>query len=324
VNRDRRRRNGPGGRETHVKARLPSAPNGRVPEPQGKRFLIGLIVAAWGLARPGAAEAAPVPPAMDAPSEAIPPADAVAARLEPARERLFAARENSLGMKFVPVPGTKAAFCVWETRNRDFRAFKADHDSGSFENQSLNGADQPVVNVSWDDAKAFCDWLTRTERQKGLIGKAQSYRLPTESEWGVAVGLNDARGGTSTNQGERITADYPWGREWPPPKGAGNYSGAESAWSSARMNGYRDHHAVTAPVGSYGPNRHGLFDLGGNVWEWCEDWYDSSQQFRALRGGSWGTTGPGDSMLSSGRGRGRPGERGSFGGFRVVLSSPSP
>ncbi|MBM3862275.1 MAG: formylglycine-generating enzyme family protein, partial [Verrucomicrobia bacterium] len=139
-----------------------------------------------------------------------------------------------------------------------------------------------------------------------------------------AVGLDKGKGGTSKDEGEKTAADYPWGCEWPPPKGAGNYSGSESAWSSARMKCYRDNHAVTAPVGSYEPNRLGLFDLGGNVWEWCEDWYDSSKQSRVLRGGSWGSTGPGYYMLSSSRGLGRLGERGSFGGFRVVLSSSSP
>jgi formylglycine-generating enzyme required for sulfatase activity len=256
--------------------------------------------------------------------QAAVPAASVAAASAVGRSGTGAAWENSLGMKFLPVPGTKAQFCVWETRNRDFRAFKADHDSGKFENHSLNGDEQPVVDVSWDDAKAFCDWLTRTERQKGLIGPAQSYRLPMEWEWSVAVGLNEAKGGTSKDKGEKNAADYPWGREWPPPKGAGNYSGSESAWSSARMKCYRDNHAVTAPVGSYSPNRLGLFDLGGNVWEYCEDYYDASQQFRVVRGGSWGTTGPGDYLLSSSRGRGRLGERGSFGGFRVVLSPSSP
>jgi len=255
--------------------------------------------------------------------QAAVPAASVASASAVGRSGTGAARENSLGMKFVPVPGTKALFCVWETRNRDFRAFKADHDSGKFENHSLNGDDQPVVNVSWDDAKAFCDWLTRTERQKGLIGRAQSYRLPMEWEWSVAVGLSEAKGGTSKDKGEKIATDYPWGREWPPPERAGNYSGSESAWSSARMQGYRDNHAVTAPIGSYSPNCLGLFDLGGNVWEWCEDYYDSSQQSRVLRGGSWGSTGPGYSLLSSSRGLGRLGERGSFGGFRVVLSSSS-
>ncbi|HPA21482.1 MAG TPA: SUMF1/EgtB/PvdO family nonheme iron enzyme, partial [Verrucomicrobiae bacterium] len=166
--------------------------------------------------------------------------------------------ENSLGMKFVPIPGTQVLFSIWETRVKDFEAFVKEsgydwHEKPPFE----QGPDHPVVRVSWNDAKAFCDWLSKKE--------ARQYRLPTDEEWDVAAG----------------SAKYPWGDEWPPPTGMGNFAGDESKLGKPEdpkeewmTEGYRDEHPRTAPVGSYRPLSSGLYDLSGNVWEWCEDWFD--------------------------------------------------
>jgi formylglycine-generating enzyme required for sulfatase activity len=73
-------------------------------------------------------------------------------------------------------------------------------------------------------------------------------------------------------------------------------------------------------VGSFAANRYGIYDLGGNVWEWCEDWYDSDQKYRVLRGASWHHDSP-DSLLSLSRGYDSPGGRFSGFGFRCVLVS---
>ena len=145
-------------------------------------------------------------------------------------------------MEFVPVPGTKVLFCRTETRVKDFEAFanatdyerdkERDWRKPGFE----QGPDHPVVNVCWNDARAFCEWLSKKE--------GVEYRLPTDEEWGAAVG----------------PGKYPWGNDWPPPKGAGNYAVDKS-----------DSAKYTAPVASYTANRLGIFDLGGNAWEWCED-----------------------------------------------------
>ena len=81
----------------------------------------------------------------------------------------------------------------------------------------------PVVNVSWKDANAFCAWLTKKEMAEGKIKAGQKYRLPTDAEWSVAVGLGKEKGNTPEAKDGGIKDVYPWGKEWPPPVGAGNY-----------------------------------------------------------------------------------------------------
>jgi formylglycine-generating enzyme required for sulfatase activity len=167
----------------------------------------------------------------------------------------------------------------------------------------------PVVNVSWEDANAFCAWLTRKELAAGKIKAGQKYRLPTDAEWSVAVGLGQEKGNTPKEKTRGIKHVYPWGKEWPPPVGAGNYNKSLKA----------DKFDYTSPVGSFAANQHGLHDMGGNVWEWCEDWADpATKTRRVLRGASWYDGSP-DGLLSSGRIRDSPGDRYGGVGFRCVL-----
>jgi len=285
--------------------------------------------------------------------------------------------ENSLGMKFVPVAGTTVLFGVWDVRVRDFRAFAQDRaGNGGWEYQKgsqpfilksddwkprgweygwndpgfAQSDEHPVVCVSWEDAQAFCAWLTRKERVEGRIGAGQCYRLPTDAEWSVAVGLpaesgatpreksgkvKDIRyglhsllGATPREKSGKVKGVYPWGSGWPPPSGAGNYAGIEARdrdwpadWNP--LEGYRDAYARTSPVGSFKANQYGLYDMGGNVWQWCEDWYDTDQKFRVLRGASWISNYP-DHLLSSLRDGNAPGSRGGIVGFRCVLEGGSP
>ena len=79
---------------------------------------------------------------------------------------------NTLGMKFVPVPGTEVAFCIWETRVKDYAAYAAANAGvdGSWKKPEFKQADtHPVVNVNWNDAQAFCAWLTEKELREGKI-----------------------------------------------------------------------------------------------------------------------------------------------------------
>ena len=91
---------------------------------------------------------------------------------------------------------------------------------------------------------------------------------------------------------------------------------------SSKIAGYREQHPFTSPVGSYAANQFGLYDLGGNSLEWCDDWYDGSQDSRVLRGGSW-PFGHRDFLLSSCRRDSTPDRRSYRIGFRVVLVAES-
>jgi hypothetical protein len=224
--------------------------------------------------------------------------------------------ENSLEMKFNPVRGTDVLFGVWEVRVRDYRQFVNATRRSWSRPPFAQGATHPAVNVSWDDAVAFCEWLTQEERSKGLIGSNQAYRLPRDWEWSVAVGLDEPSSGTPQTKHQKNLDVYPWVQglgAWPPPSEAGNYAPRLGV----------DQFPHTAPVGSFDANANGLYDLGGNVWEWCEDFFDGLGGNRVLRGGSWGLSDAG-SLRSSYRGFNHRGARNDVNGFRVVLGVTSP
>jgi formylglycine-generating enzyme required for sulfatase activity len=251
---------------------------------------------------------------------------------------------NSLGMVFLPVPGTKVRFGVWDVRVQDFEAFvsvtRYDATAGLFSVGS-GGLQQrgdtwknpgfrqesthPVCGVSWQDAESFCQWLTQKERNQGLLSPGQSYRLPKDAEWSVAVGLQEPSEGTPKDKNGKVMGVYPWGTQWPPPIGAGNYAGEEAKdgnWPSdwAVIPSYRDGYARTSPVGSFNPGKLGLYDMGGNVWQWCEDYYDGQGGSRVLRGGSWNDDELGK-LLSSCRRMNPPDYRSVSFGFRCVLAA---
>lgn len=174
---------------------------------------------------------------------------------------------------------------------------------------NFKGASLPVERVSWEEAVEFCARLSR------LTGS--TYRLPTEAEWEYA-----ARAGTTTPFafGVTMTPDIV------------NYHG-NYPYGNASKGQYRQN---TVPVGSLGAaNAWGLFDMHGNVWEWCEDlWHDNyngapsdgsawlsgnNSSIRAVRGGSWSYGGR--LCRSAGRFRYAPGNRDLSVGFRVVAVS---
>ena len=251
------------------------------------------------------------------------------------KEQPFA---NFLGMRFVPIPiaagaskSERVMFSVWETRREDYAAFAASaiEVSRAWENPTFHDkpvgiqSTHPAVNVSWRDANRFCEWLTRTSRQAGEIPGNAEYRLPTDVEWSFAVGIGDkedAARAPNAKDGE-IEDIYPWGTTWPPPKGAGNFADQTTQASfedHAGIAGYNDGAGAIELVGKYVPNDLGLFDLGGNVWEWCEDESDRNMNYRVMRGGSW-LTADRSRLTSSSRNTDNPDTRSNAGGFRCVL-----
>ena len=162
----------------------------------------------------------------------------------------------------------------FEVSNLEYRCFRPEHSSGVHGDLSLDGNSQPAVNVSWNDARAFCDWLTRNHGETPA-GKLR-FRLPTEKEW-----ESYATCGTG--------AEFPWG-DWPPPKSL-NYYGRENRSAGQMLETY-DGHRVSAPVKKSGENEWGLYGVGGNVWEWCEDMEDVQSATRLLKGGSWADCDP--------------------------------
>jgi len=219
---------------------------------------------------------------------------------------------NSLGMKFVPLGGIYIS--VWETRVQDYQAFCRATGRHYEPADFTQTATHPIVKVNWFDAVAFCKWLTDKERGENLIEDKQVYRLPTDLEWSVAAGLVNESGATPEARDGKIKNEFPWGKQWPRPNGGGNYSAASGQRRGATM-----------PVGSFKPNSLGLYDLGGNVWEWCGDTYkgDSAlagRDWGVLRGGSWATNNRLE-MQSSYRNVIDRNDRDVIYGFRCVLAT---
>ncbi len=174
------------------------------------------------------------------------------------------------------------------------------HAGGNSFNPNWSKGDHPIVNVDWAGAKAYCDWVSKE------VGVACD--LPTEAEWECA-----ARGGLK----EKV---FPWGDVFDKTK-------------LHRSKERRGDAGGTAPVGTHPANGYGLYDMAGNVWEWCNDWYAEKYnpndtdnpkgppkgQYHVLRGGSWEYVFPGAFRCAARSTLNLPDQSLDAVGFRVVF-----
>ena len=177
-------------------------------------------------------------------------------------------------------------------------------------------------------AQRFCAWLTWREQREGRLGPGQFYRLPADEEWSAAAGLPPEPGATPEERHQKLPEGeplYPWGTsQWPPAPGFGNYAGSEardSAWpvNWLSLRERNDSYPRVAPPGQFGENANGLFDLWGNVWEWCETRRNLVSNLGTLRGGSWVDGGYSFQFRRDFRRFEQPSRRQTDTGFRCVL-----
>jgi formylglycine-generating enzyme required for sulfatase activity len=192
-----------------------------------------------------------------------------AARREPGRRANEAERNVRLERPFY--------LGLNEVTNAQFRLFRSEHLSGSVRGETLNTGDQPVVNISWDEAALYCNWLSKRDGLSPFYVEANGqvtswnidssgYRLPTEAEWAFAARIGP--------DGDAMM--FPWGSElYPPPGVIENYAGQSAAdLVTFVLSNYDDGFPVSAPVGSFKANARGLFDVSGNVSEWINDFFE--------------------------------------------------
>ncbi len=188
--------------------------------------------------------------------------------------------------------------------NADFRKFDRFHSSGHVKGNSLNGESYPAVNISWQKAALYCNWLSEQEKLppfyqvtggvvSGFNPEAGGYRMPTEAEWAWSARLKD---GTMMK--------YAWGKQLPPSAGSANLGDRRAAALLGNiLTNYDDGYPVSSPIGKFPANHRKLYDFSGNVAEWINDYYGiktglslksevnplgpEKGDFHVIRGSSW-------------------------------------
>lgn len=223
---------------------------------------------------------------------------------------------NSLGMPFVKVASINGVLvCRFETRVKDYEPFAAQAGSRVEwkKPEFAQTPEHPAVNVSWQDAQAFCEWIGKKEGRK--------YRLLMDVEWSTLAGLKEKADVSPMLQPQSVGV-FHWGTR-PVAGDVGNF--CDEAFGQKYRGSYDgkwlevdDGHADTAPVGSYAEDANGLFDFAGNVWEWVDGWYDPPRNtLRIVRGGSFRAGGE-KRLLASFRGPDPYTARLDSVGFRIV------
>lgn len=205
--------------------------------------------------------------------------DQVLRRVEPGSFVMGASRSEQgrrANEVLVPVTLTKPFFIgAKEVSNKEFGRFREGHDSGGDIHASLAGDNNPAANISWSDAAEYANWLSAREGLAPAYEKKfdkwvpiyptpNGYRLPTEAEWAWAIRY----------QGSSKALRFPWGDKLPPKGESGNYADQSAIeLVPTILPRYDDGYASTAPAGTFTANALGIYDGGGNVAEWVNDWY---------------------------------------------------
>ena len=251
--------------------------------------------------------------------------------------------ENDLGMRFVPVTvtggpssGERLLVSIWETRVRDYAAFIEESKGRIRKPDFPQGSEHPAVNVLYEEAAAFCQWLTNRDIKKRLIGGNLIYRLPTDHEWSCFSGIGEVedgflspylKSGHISRSDEQPNSLYAWGNRFPPPRGAGNFSGRERPSSLPYIPEIEDGFRFTSPAGLFQPNIHGIYDIAGNVEEFCDSKFygahDKEDRGLTKRGGSFKSF-RSNVLRTSYRARYINEKALGESGFRIVLGKPIP
>ncbi|MBL9127544.1 MAG: protein kinase [Verrucomicrobiales bacterium] len=245
----------------------------------------------------------------------------------PVRPRLDRSWTNSLGLRFVPIAGTKVLFCSTEVSVADYRVFHKS--SGRTDNPFAlhvpeTRENHPMHEVSWRASVEFCDWLTRRERADHRLAPNQSYRLPHGFEWMEAAKLVRKEIATtyrSTEETSKGSASNSWWPNTRPDPSTANLAGSEMHdlmrfGDTVVLKMFRDGFPTTAPVDELRAIA-GLYHLIGNVREWTTD-PGRKPNTKLRRGASWYSFGTDDLMIDTARELdGDLGDRET--GFRLVI-----